>query len=306
MLGAFLLTFYYFLTNINLTISFVKSTDIIFMFEEMKQFIDKLNKLTQEFINEPPSFRCFSIIGEYTELISLSDYTNDFRENFKKQTDRQNIVAKELIECGGDIIKTAESCAKRGVIEIDDKVKGLFFTLDTYMPYKMFLDISSIMNLYKATSNEELLHEIDDGFKENHKQILNIFFQTLNTNIINHLEKKIFIENKIEKDKNGKIKIFISEKDGIYLKKGGLKLFYPIRHNSKRKKIITELYNNRNNLTGEELINKTDYKNISTLSKEIKKINKKIKDLGVSENLIIKHQTGGYGLNNKKYNIMII
>jgi len=108
----------------------------------------------------------------------------------------------------------------------------------------------------------------------------------------------------IKKYKN-KMNIFVSDENGIFTNEKTKKPNYPVKIRSKRFKIIKNLKDGKKD--GNILSELFYEKNLSTLSKEIKEVNKIFTEkLNLRDNLIISIDTGGYKLNNDKYNVKFI
>lgn len=136
------------------------------------------------------------------------------------------------------------------------------------------------------------------------KELLSIdlwspFFNQIDGAVTNHRKTvKYFSEKLLEKqNKNSeKIKINISDNQGIWRKENKTVLIYEIGINTKRFMIIKSLKNNQK--SGPALAGSYANNSLSQLSKEIKKINSLFKEkLLLNENLIEKANTGGYELN---------
>ncbi len=114
--------------------------------------------------------------------------------------------------------------------------------------------------------------------------------------------QKIVSKNSDIKTKNIKIQkttIYISQKNGIYKNEATKMPSYPIKN--RRSEIITHLKNGGKD--GKILANLCYKSNFAELSKAISNINKIFKKiLKLKDDLIIHIPTGGYELNNEKYN----
>jgi len=105
-----------------------------------------------------------------------------------------------------------------------------------------------------------------------------------------------------KKTKNyGKIDILVDNEKGIYRNE---KLCYPIRIKSARFRIIKQLNEKRSPTSISEIKLLTGQKE-QLISKEIREINRLVrKNLKVKNKFIVHIDTGGYKLNDKKYNII--
>ena len=104
------------------------------------------------------------------------------------------------------------------------------------------------------------------------------------------------------KENDRRIKLFISQDEGIYKNEITRKPNYPI--SGRRSKIITRLENGKK--VGSSLIKlfNIDYQ---MLSKEIGEINDNFREkLKLEKNLIVSVETGGYKLNDESYDIKFI
>jgi hypothetical protein len=107
---------------------------------------------------------------------------------------------------------------------------------------------------------------------------------------------------KIEAQNSLKDVIFISEVDGIYRTRDGVNLCYPIKGN-KRKNIIRNL-NGKLRVEGKLLSD--SYQKLSKEIAQINKLTRKNLKLPDNYNFIIRANTGGYALNDSKYEIQFV
>jgi hypothetical protein len=96
-----------------------------------------------------------------------------------------------------------------------------------------------------------------------------------------------------------RIKIYISDKDGIFRECDGNRLVYPIK-GKKRMQIIRSLESGKK--PGPFLAKHISNDNLRQISGEIGNINIKfIENLELKEKMIIRFETGGYDLNHEEY-----
>jgi hypothetical protein len=96
---------------------------------------------------------------------------------------------------------------------------------------------------------------------------------------------------------NGKIEIFISEDEGVYRDKVSKKPNYPVK--KKRAKLIWSLRADK--LSGSQLASILG-ETVSLVSREVDEINEKCREkLGLTEDFIVRVDTGGYKLNRDKF-----
>jgi len=100
-----------------------------------------------------------------------------------------------------------------------------------------------------------------------------------------------------------RIKIFIDDKKGIF-KADNDQLSYPIKRKTKRMKLIKHLVG-KDDCGVVELAKETNQFK-ETIMKEITEINRLFRhNLDVADDLIIHHDTGGYSLNKKSFDITL-
>ncbi len=146
-------------------------------------------------------------------------------------------------------------------------------------------------------SSSEINSLLSPQDKLNLKVIGNIdsYLKRLQTNTNGDIEKRV--------TRTSKIRIFISQEEGIYRNEKKSKLNYPIR--GKRARLISSLKETKKD--GKLLSGLYTENNFSQLSKEIDQINTTFrKKIRVKNNLIVHIKTGGYKLNRENYEIKFV
>lgn len=223
----------------------------------------------------------------YLKLIKIVEV--NFREPVTRDVKLNNFYVK-IVEQVRDLVHRADISPLTMDCEIPfttlfaaqkhmDAAKTNIQTIINEM-YDFYGYIQTLMELYTVGEEKtEDIQELDDY---------------LNALAAGKMKKDQSDDNGIA---NGKIEIFISEDEGVYRDKVSKKPNYPVK--KKRAKLIWSLRADK--LSGSQLASILG-ETVSLVSREVDEINEKCREkLGLTEDFIVRVDTGGYKLNRDKF-----